>query len=426
MVGHGYASAPMSSPTDAAPNAPSSSAVIATPSPVTMAIAMALLLATQVLATDVYLPALPMLARDLSAAMPAAQATMSAFVLTFGLAQLLWGPVADRFGRRPVLCAGVALFALASLGAALASDVSAVIGWRAVQGVGVAASVVCARAMLRDVFEPQRGAHVMSHALGGLGLIAVAAPVAGGAIAAVAGWRSTMALLAGLGAGLLAFVVWVVPETARTRNPQATQLRALLGQLRRTMAHPAFRAWTALVCASYGGLMVFLTGSSFLLIEQLGLSMWECGLAVGSNSLVYVAGTFACRRLLARYGLVGTVQRGAMFSAAAGVVLAWAATQPTTSVWAVVLPQWIFALGHSVHQACGQAGAVGPFPRAAGVASALAGFLLALTATAVTLWLGVALSANRPQIYFATLATMAGLTALIAWTLVRRHGAQPT
>ncbi len=397
-------------------------ASIAAPSPFTMALSLALLLGTQAMATDLYLPALPMLAQDLSAAMPAVQLTMSAFVLAFGLAQLLWGPAADRFGRRPVLRAGVALFALASLGAALAPDVNAVVGWRAVQGAGVAAAVVCARAMLRDVFEPQRGAHVMSQALSGLGLIAIAAPIAGGAIAAAAGWRSTMALLAAFGAGLLAFVVWRVPETARTRNPHATHAGALLRQLGRTLAHPAFRAWTLLVCGTYGGLMVFLAGASFVLIEHLGLSVWQCGLAMGSNSIAYVIGTFLCRRLLVRHGLVGAVQRGAALTALAGIGMAWAATTATPSLWAVLLPQWIYALGHGVHQPCGQAGAVGPFPQAAGVASALTGFLLALTALAVTLWLGQHLSASRPQMYFAALATMAGMTALVAWTLVRRHG----
>jgi len=388
-----------------------------------MALSLALLLGTQAMATDLYLPALPMLARDLSAGMPAVQMTMAAFVLAFGLAQLLWGPVADRFGRRPVLRAGVALFALASLGAALARDINAVIAWRAIQGAGVAAAVVCARAMLRDAFEPHRGAHVMSQALTGLGLIAIAAPIAGGAIAAAAGWRSTMALLAAFGAGLLAFIVWRVPETVRTRNPQATHARALVAQLGRALAHPAFRAWTLLVCGTYGGLMVFLAGASFVLIDHLGLSAWQCGLAMGSNSVAYVAGTFICRRLLARHGLVGAVQRGAAFTALAGVGLAWAATASTPSLWAVLLPQWIYALGHGVHQPCGQAGAVGPFPHAAGVASALTGFLLALTGVAMALWLGHHLSASRPQPYFAALATMAALTALVAWTLVRRLGA---
>lgn len=396
-----------------------------TPSPLAMALSLALLLGMQAMATDLYLPALPMLARDLSAAMPAVQLTMSAFVLAFGLAQLLWGPVADRFGRRPVLRAGLALFALASIGAALARDVEAVVAWRAAQGAGVAASVVCARAMLRDVFEPQHGAHVMSQAMSGLGVIAVAAPVAGGAIAAAAGWRSTMVLLAAVGAALLAFVVWRVPETVRARNPRATQGRALLAQLGRTLAHPVFRAWTLLVCATYGGVMVFLAGASFVLIDHLGLSAWQCGLALGSNSIAYVFGTFICRRLLARHGLAGAVQRAAGFTALAGVLAAGAAVLSAASVWSVLVLQWIYSLGHGVHQPCGQAGAVGPFAHAAGVASALAGFLLALTAVGVTLWLGQHLIDGAPRPYFAALATMACLTSLAAWTLVRRHGAVP-
>jgi DHA1 family bicyclomycin/chloramphenicol resistance-like MFS transporter len=393
---------------------------LATTSPITVALSLALLLGTQALATDLYLPALPMLALDLSAPMAAVQLTMSAFVLVFGLAQLLWGPVADRFGRRPVLRAGLALFALASLGAALAADVSAVVAWRAVQGAGVAAAVVCARAMLRDLFEPHQGAHVMAQALGGLGLIAIAAPVVGGAIAAAAGWRSTMALLAAFGAALLAFVVWRVPETLRARNPQATQWAPLFAQLRRIVSHRAFRAWSALVCCTYGGLMVFLAGASFVLIDRLGLSAWQCGLAMGSNSVAYVLGTFICRRLLPRHGLVGAVQRGAGFTALAGVLMALAAASGTASLWAVLVPQWIYTLGHGVHQPCGQAGAVGPFPQAAGVASALAGSLLALAAAAVTLWLGRYLTAAAPALYFGALATMAALTSLVAWTLVRR------
>jgi DHA1 family bicyclomycin/chloramphenicol resistance-like MFS transporter len=388
-----------------------------------MALSLALLLGTQVLATDIYLPALPMLQRDLSASMSAVQLTMSAFLLAFGVAQLVWGPVADRFGRRPVLRAGLALFALASLGAALARDIDAVVAWRAAQGVGTAGAVVCARAMLRDVFEPQRGAHVMSQALSGLGMIAIGAPIAGGAIAAAAGWRPTMALLAAFGAALLAFVVWCVPETVRTRNAQATQWRPLLAQLGRTLAHPAFRAWTLLVCGTYGGLLVFLAGASFVLIEHLGLSALECGVAMGSNSIAYVCGTFICRRLLVRHGLVGAVQRAAGFTALAGALMGWAALSSTASVWMVLVPQWLYTLGHGVHQPCAQAGAVGPFPHAAGVASALTGFLLAPVAVLVTLWLGRYLSADAPQLYFWALATMAGLTSLVAWTLVRYHGA---
>lgn len=386
------------------------------------AVALALLLGLQAMSTDIYLPALPMLAIDLQAPMPAVQLTMSALILGFGVAQLVWGPVADRVGRRPVLLAGLALYTAAALGALLADGIVQVIAWRALQGAGMAAAVVCARAMVRDLYEPHEGAHVMSQALTGLGFIAIASPIVGGVLAALAGWRATMAALVLLGTGLLAFVIWRVPETIRVRNPGATQLAPLLAQLGRTLAHRGFQAWAALVCCTYGGLMVFLAGSSFVLIDGLGFSAWQCGLAMGSNSLAYVAGTVICRRLLPRFGLAGAVVRAAGFTALAAVLMLMVALSGHYSIWTLLIPQWIYALGHGVHQPCGQAGAVGPFPHAAGVASALAGFALALVGIAVSLWLGWHLVGAAPRPYFLALSAFATGTSLIAWTLVRRHG----
>ena len=389
------------------------------------AVALALLLGLQALATDVYLPALPALATDLRAAMPAVQLTMSALIVGFGCAQLVWGPVADRFGRRPVLLAGLALFTVAAVGALLARDIVEVVAWRAVQGTGIAATVVCARAMVRDLYEPHEGAHVMSRALTGLGLIAIAAPIAGGVLSSLAGWRATMAALALAGAGLLAFVIWRLPETIRTKNPAATQIAPFAAQIGRTLAHRGFRAWAALVCCTYGGLMVFLAGSSFVLIDGLGLDAWQCGLAMGSNSLAYVAGTVICRRLLPRYGLAGAVVRAAGFTAVSAVLMLAVAVTGHVAVWTLLVPQWIYAIGHGVHQPCGQAGAVWPFPRAAGVASAVAGFALAGVGMAVSLWLGWHLVGTAPRPYFVAVACFAVATCTVAWTWVRKHGEPP-
>ena len=389
------------------------------------AVALAFLLGLQALATDVYLPALPALASDLRAAMPAVQLTMSALIVGFGCAQLVWGPVADRFGRRPVLLAGLSLFTLAAVGALLARDIVEVVAWRAVQGTGMAATVVCARAMVRDLYEPHEGAHVMSRALTGLGLIAIAAPIVGGALSSLAGWRATMAALAGAGAGLLAFVIWRLPETLRVRNATATRIAPLAAQIGRTLAHRGFRAWAALVCCTYGGLMVFLAGSSFVLIDGLGLDAWQCGLAMGSNSLAYVGGTMICRRLLPRYGLAGAVVRAAGFTALSAVLMLGVAVTGHVTLWTVLVPQWIYALGHGVHQPCGQAGAVWPFPRAAGVASALAGFALAGVGMGVSLWLGWHLDGTAARPYFIAVASFASATCIVAWTWVRRHGEPP-
>ena len=106
--------------------------------------------------------------------MSAAQLTMSALILAFGVGQLFWGPVADRVGRRPVLITGLLLYTAASIGSVLAGSIGWLVMWRVLQGATMAAAVVCARAIVRDLYEPHEGAQVMSLALSGLGVIAIA------------------------------------------------------------------------------------------------------------------------------------------------------------------------------------------------------------------------------------------------------------
>jgi DHA1 family bicyclomycin/chloramphenicol resistance-like MFS transporter len=405
----------MTSRPDAAAPAPAVPAAVA-------ALSLALLLGLQPVVTDLYLPALPQLARDLDAPMAATQLTMSALILAFGLAQLVWGPVADRWGRRPVLLGSLALFTLASVGAALAPTIGVLVAWRAAQGAAMAAAVVCARAMVRDLYEPQQGAHVMSKGLSGLGVIALASPLIGGALAAAGGWRAALATVALAVAAVFVFVWRVLPETNRRLDPQATRVGPLARTAARVLRHPTFVAWASLVAATYGGLFTILASSAFVYIEVLGLSPALYGVALGSGSVSYLVGTFVCRRWLMRHGLTGAVRRGAAFTLAGGVSMAALAATGVASVWAVLLPQWLFAFGHGIHQPCGQAGAVGPFPQSAGVASAIAGFVLAATAFAVGLWLGVALDGTvRPMAY--TLCFWSVATALVGWTLVQRHGA---
>ncbi len=386
-----------------------------------MAWALALLLGLQPVTTDIYLPALPALTRDLGASMSTAQLTMSALILAFGLGQLVWGPIADRIGRRPVLLIGLSLYTLASIGGMLAAQIETLVAWRALQGAALAAAVVCARAMLRDLYEPQHGARVMSLGLSGLGVIAIAGPMLGGAVAATWGWRAALGIVVLMGTLTLLFVAWRLPETLQAKNPRATAPGPLLRTWWHIARHPTFLAWTLLVSFTYGGLFTILAGSSFIYIDVLGLSPAVYGVAMGSASTSYLLGTFVCRRWVSRLGMARTVSRGAVFSLAGGVLTAALAVAGVASVWAVLLPQWLFAFGHGVHQPCGQAGAVGPFPQAAGAASALAGFVLAAIAFGVGLWLGQALD-GRVLPYALGLGFWSLLTAGIAWTLVQRHG----
>jgi DHA1 family bicyclomycin/chloramphenicol resistance-like MFS transporter len=384
------------------------------------AVALSLLLGLQPVTTDVYLPALPMLTRALGASMGAAQLTMSALLLSFGLAQMVWGPVADRVGRRPVLLWGLLMYTAAAVGGTLAGSIEALIAWRAVQGAGMAAAVVCARAIVRDLYEPVEGARVMTWALSGLGLIALCGPLAGGTAALVFGWRGALALVACVGAVTLGFVAWRLPETLRHKNPRATQFKSLAVAWWQIGRHPVFLAWALLVACTYGGLFTVLAASSFVYMDVLGQTPTAYGLIMAVGSLSYLAGTFLCRRWISRHGMAGAVRLGAWFTLAGGVLMAALALASVHAVWAILLPQCLFAFGHGIHQPCGQAGVVGPFPKSAGAASALAGLILALTAFGIGRWLGVSMDGTvGPMAY--GVAFWAVATATVSWTLVQRH-----
>jgi len=394
---------------------------IAPMSPAVVVLALALLLGTQPVVTDLYLPALPALTQYFAAPLTSAQLTLSALMACFGLGQLAWGPLADRFGRRPVLLIGLALYVAASVASATAPSMDWLIAARALQGFGIAAAVVCARAMVRDLYAPLDGAHVLSQGLSGLGVIALASPIVGGVIAATLGWRAALMANAVFGAAGLALVGLRVGETAQELRPDATRIGPLLATYARIARSATFRAWTLLTACTYGGLFTFLAGSTFVYQRSYGASGMTVGALIALSSLSYLAGTFACRRWLAGYGVRGAVRRGAWLTAVSAVLYATLAIAGAHSLVSLSIAQVLFSFGHGIHQPCGQAGVVGPFPKSAGAASALAGFILALAAFGVGGWLGVALAGGVVP-YALTIATFGAATAAVAWTLVQRHG----
>jgi DHA1 family bicyclomycin/chloramphenicol resistance-like MFS transporter len=393
-------------------------------SPGLIVLMLSLLLGLQPVTTDLYLPALPTITQVFGAAMPQAQLTLSALLLAFGLSQLVWGPLSDRFGRRPVLIVGSSLYVLTTAASAVVTSMEQLIVLRCLQGAAMGAGVMCARAVVRDLFAPTEGARIMSKGLTGLGVIACLSAPVGGLLTEYFGWRVALLALAVFGALTLTVVALRFEETLAHKNPRALQPLTLLRTWGQIVRHPTFWAYTLLATTSYGGLFTFLAAGSFVFIGVLGLSKPAYGLAMLTMSLSYIAGTFICRRLLPRFGVRRTVAIAGVATLTAGTAMGVMALMGVRHVAAIMVPFYLFMLGHGVHQPCGQSGAVGPFPQAAGAASALSGFLMMVVAFAMGGWLGHSLAANPTSVLPLTSGVWfwSVAIALTAWTLVQKHG----
>ncbi len=390
-------------------------------SPAWVIVILSLLLGMQPITTDLYLPALPALTQGFAAPMAQAQLTLTALLLAFGLSQLVWGPLSDRYGRRPILLIGLSAYVLAAVASALAPSMDLLIAWRAVQGAAMGAAVMCARAIVRDLYTPLQGAKVMSKALTGLGVIACLSAPLGGLLSDAFGWRAALAALAVFGAMALAAIGLRFQETVPHKNPDALRPVRLLSTWLGIARHPTFMAFSALSAAGYGGLFTFLASSSFVFIQVLGLSKTQYGLVMFVNSVMYIGGTFVCRRWLPVFGVKRAVALAGGLSLTGGTLMGVIALTGVQSTWAIVLPQCLFMLAHGIHQPCSQSGAVGPFPQAAGAASALNGFIMMVVAFVMGGWLGTHRDGTVMPL---TLGVWfwSVLIALTAWTLVQKFG----
>ena len=383
---------------------------------------LSLLLGLQPITTDLYLPALPLLTAELNAPMSQAQLTLTALLLAFGISQLVWGPLSDKFGRRPILLAGMAAYVLASVASTLAPSMVWLIVWRTVQGVAMGAGVMCARAIVRDLYVPAQGARVMSKGLSGLGVIACLSAPLGGLVTELLSWRFALLVPAIFGAIALVVVALRFEETAPQKNPQPLRFASLMASWRHILGHPTFLAFSALSAASYGGLFTFLAASSFVFIGVLGLSKTQYGMVMFINSVAYIGGTFVCRQWLPRFGVRRSVALAGGLSLSGGTLMAVLTLLGWVNVWSIMLPQVLFMIGHGIHQPCGQSGAVGPFPQSAGAASALNGFLMMVCAFGMGFWLGGHMDGTVLPLTLG-IWFWSALIATSAWTLVQWHGA---
>jgi DHA1 family bicyclomycin/chloramphenicol resistance-like MFS transporter len=351
------------------PNAQPSSRV-----PIAILVATAFMGAVSPFATDLYLPALPALARELDATATGVQLTLTAFLLGAAGGQLVLGPLSDRVGRRGPLIVGASLCCIASLVAVIAPSLTILIAARLVQGASGAAGMVIGRAVVADIATGVVAARAFSVMMSIAGIAPIGAPVIGGLLAGSIGWRGIFLIVFVLTLGVLAVAVFVIPETmpARRRATLRSERNAD-DSARRELTSTTFLGYAVVSGFGFAALLAYVSASPFLYQEVLGMTPAGYGAMFAINSLVLIGCTFISSRLVARLGLRALVGGGLMTMGLAIIVIfliAWLKMPPM--LLAFVLPVMLGGFGFVQGNAI--AGALSAVPRAAGSASAIIGF----------------------------------------------------
>ena len=369
------------------------------------------------LSIDMFLPALPAIATAFAAPPTTVQLTVTLFLMAFAVSQLVYGPLSDRYGRRGVLLGGLALYAVAGLACAMASGVGVLIAARVLQALGGGTGPVVARAVVRDLYDRERAARVFSYMSMAQSLNPMLAPIVGGYVHEAFGWRAIFWVLAALGALFVALMAVGVRETNVRRDHAALHP----GQMGRNVAilltDRSYLGYVLVNALMFGGQFAFISGSSFVLIGVLGVSPSVFGLCFGAVAFGIMTGTFLSGRFGGRIGLDRTILVGTTLGAAAGLGLAALAWSGVLTVAAVVAPMYVFAVGLGLTLPNGTAGAIGPFPRMAGLAAAVAGFLQLTGSALYSMAVGHFFDGTaRPM---ATAIALAGVAALACFQGLR-------
>lgn len=295
------------------------------------------------LAIDMYLPALPRLGQSLGASASQVQLTLASFFIGLALGQAAFGPLSDRFGRKPPLYAGLALFLAASAGCALAPSVEWLIACRFLQALGASAGVVIARAMVRDLFPPAEVAPVFSSLMLVLGAAPILAPMLGSQVLLWADWHAIFWFLGAF--GLLCLLLVTLRLRESHRPPVGTRLHpgtVLLGY-GRLFAHRNFLGYALSGSLAIAGMFAYIAGSPYVVIELHGLSSTDYGWIFGVNAFGLIGASQVNRLLLKRMTSDEVLQGALVFLAAAGLVLALLALTGWGGLWPLLAALFLYA-----------------------------------------------------------------------------------
>jgi DHA1 family 2-module integral membrane pump EmrD-like MFS transporter len=372
-----------------------------------------LLVAVGQMAQTIYVPIIADIARDFSVPSGSVQRVMAAYLLTYGFSQLIYGPLSDRIGRRPVILAGMMIFLLGALGALLANSLSMLVAASAVQGMGTGVAGVMARTMPRDMYAGTSLRYANSLLNMGILVSPLLAPVIGGGLAMMFGWRACYAFLLVLCAGVAFAMFRWLPET----RPQQTEKRRMLSSFRQLLADGTFSCYLVMLIGALAGIAVFEASCGVLMGGVLGLS----GLTVSILFILPIPAAFFGAWYAGRDGksFHSLMWHSVISCLLAGLMMWIPGWFGVMNIWTLIVPAALFFFGAGMLFPLATTGAMEPFPYLAGAAGALVGGMQNMGSGLAT-WLSAMLPQTGQFSLGLLMFAMALLILLCWWPLSSR------
>lgn len=384
---------------------------------------LAAMVALGPLSVDMYIPAMPNMMVALDTTISSMHLTMSAYLTGFAVFHLVCGPLADRYGRKPILLLGTAVFVIGCLGCAVSTTIDQLLLFRLLQGIGACVGPTLARTVTRDVFGPTRAARALSLIAMLMALAPAVAPMLGGLMLLVLPWNSIFVFLAVYGAVMIVLIQRLLAESL----PQRQSLHPLViaRNYRELVMDPFYLSVTVASGLVYAGLIAYLSSSSFVYIEMLGVPVEYFGLVFLTAVAGYMTGSGISARLAGRFDSEQVMLLGSALALFACVLILSAAYIWPRSVLALMLPMMFYSTGLGLVLPHAMAIALRPFPHIAGTASALLGFVQMSLSAAASALTGVFLKDSPMPMLWAML-----VICLLAMALALRshrlyHSSKP-
>ncbi len=370
------------------------------------------------ISTDLFLPALPTMQAALETSEGTLQFAISGYLLGFGFGQLFWGPASDRFGRCWSVALGILVFVIGSAGCALSTDGWQLIGWRVVQAVGASAGVALARAMVRDLYERDRAAKVLSTLMTVMAVAPLLGPSLGAQILAVGSWQAIFWTLVAIGGGT-AIATLTLPETLPPEKRQSDTVYQAIAGYGSVLQNRVLMGYSAAVGFFYVGVFANIAGGAFAYIDYHGLSPQLYGLVFSSGVLGLMATNFINSRLVTRFGSDAMLLIGVIGAAAFGTALALITVTDFGGVAGLIITQFLFTAMNGLILANAVAGALSSVQQRAGAASAVVGAIQygsGMVGSGV-----VGLFANGTPVPMGVVIAVAGIGCIVSVVLARRR-----